>query len=196
MGDDRDTDRAARQARDEALIARLRDDDATALGELMRHYAIRLTAVAAAVSGSDSGAEEIVHDVMLALWDRRTSLDVRSNLSAYLTRATRNRSLNVRRHESSQQRIATNSALQDPDFTRAACNDAEAVLEAADVDARLRVALEHLSPSPREVFLLSWDAGLTYEEIAELLGITVRSVAKQMYRATSRLAECLPRRLL
>lgn len=194
VNDDRDfhsltvQDRVARESRDLALLDRIRAGDAKALDELARYYVVQLSAVASAVLKSSGLAEDAVQDVILAIWERRETLEVRSSVAGYLHRATYNRAANLARHERSQQRRKDRAADLDVDLPRVAQNDAELRLEEADLDRRLHAALRLIPPSPREVFLLSWQGGLTYEEIAHLLEITPRSVGKQMYRATQRLA--------
>jgi RNA polymerase sigma factor (sigma-70 family) len=189
-------DRTVRQLRDVALVERIRQNDADALDELARHYVVQLSAVASALLESTDLVQDVVQDVVLALWEHRARFDVRTNVAGYLHRAVYNRTISVLRHERSQRRTAGSAAELDTDLPRVARNDAEQRLEEADLDAQLQVALEHVPPSPRQVFLLSWEGGLTYEEIANLLGITTRSVSKQMYRATQRLALHFSRRSL
>jgi len=188
-----DLDDATRQRRDAALVARIRDGDADALGELIRYYALPLSAVASALLGANPWVDDVVQDVFLSLWEHRVSLTVRSNVAGYLRRAVRNRTLNVLRHERAHQRIA-DVAERDTDLPRVATNEGERRLDDADLDARLRTALRHVPPRPREVFLLNWEGGLSYQEIADLLGVTTRTVSQQMYRATQRLLLYFPRR--
>jgi RNA polymerase sigma-70 factor (ECF subfamily) len=149
---------------------------------------LSLSGLAAALLESNALVDDVVQDVFLYVWEHRATLDVRTNVLGYLQRAVYNRVFNVLRHERSQQRKTGNAADLDTDFPRVARNDAEQRLEDEDLEVRLRAALAHVPPSPRRVFLLSWQAGLTYREIAGLLGMTTRSVTKQMYRATQTLA--------
>jgi RNA polymerase sigma-70 factor (ECF subfamily) len=60
----------------------------------------------------------------------------------------------------------------------------------------LKGALDNLSPRGREVFLLSRDQGLTYPQIADTLGISVKTVETLMSRALKSLREQLLPRLL
>lgn len=173
---------------DAMLLERLRHGDTSALDELARRYMVPLSGIASAVVSSNALVDDVVQDVLLAVWEHRATLEVRTNLLGYLQRAVYNRALNVLRHERSQYRKATNAVVFGPETSRVAHNDAEGRLDAEDVQIRLQEALAHLPPSPRRVFLLSWQAGLSYGEIAQLLGITTRSVTKQMYRATQQLA--------
>jgi RNA polymerase sigma-70 factor (ECF subfamily) len=68
---------------------------------------------------------------------------------------------------------------------------ADAQLEAAELQRALERALATLAPGAREVFLLSRQRGLTYGEIAQALGISVKTVETQMGRALRALRDRL-----
>jgi len=176
------------------LVERIRQNDARALGELAQHYVVPLTALAASVLQSNALVEDVVQDVFFAIWEHRDTAELRPNVAGFLRRAVYNRAISTIRHERSQQRRAGDAGMLDVDWPRVAHNDAEQLLEEAELADQVVEALTHVSPSPRRVFLLSWESGLTYEEIADLLGITTRSVAQQMYRATQRIAQYFVRR--
>jgi RNA polymerase sigma-70 factor (ECF subfamily) len=73
--------------------------------------------------------------------------------------------------------------------------EAELALEDRELEQAYRAALEEVSPRGREVFLLSRDQGLTYPEIAELLGISVKTVETLMGRVLKALRARLEPRL-
>lgn len=127
-------------------------------------------------------AEEIAQDVMLELWRRRTSLTVETSLQAYLYRATRNRALNHVRHE----RVETESI---PYLERESAIDSPAPREMAEKEIRAAVqrAVAKLPDRCREVFGLSRNQGLKYSEIANALGISVKTVEAQMGKALAAL---------
>jgi RNA polymerase sigma-70 factor (ECF subfamily) len=131
-------------------------------------------------------AEEVVQDVMLEIWRRRENLEVPQSARAYLLQATRNRTLNhVRRRKIELAGEPRVSAAARPPLQA----DAFAVEE--EIDAALRAAVADLPDRCREVFELSRAQGLTYTEIAELLGISVKTVEAQMGKALRVLRERL-----
>jgi RNA polymerase sigma-70 factor (ECF subfamily) len=64
-------------------------------------------------------------------------------------------------------------------------------LAAADLQRSLHEAIAKLAPGAREIFLLSRQRGLTYNEIAMLLDISVKTVETQMSRALRALRQRL-----
>jgi RNA polymerase sigma-70 factor (ECF subfamily) len=180
-------DPAAVRARDVALLERIRQGDERALTELAHVYMPSLNAVATSVLGSSRDTEDILQEVLFSLWDSRATLVISDNVAGYLYRAVRNRALNLIHQQNAQRRREEHVMLGDSDTARLSWTAADAELDEQDVNHQLQSALSRVSPSIREVFLLSW-TGLTYEEIAGVLGITRGSVRTQMYRATQQLA--------
>jgi len=179
-------------ARDRALLARLREGDEAALETLMRTYAPQLGAIAYALIGRRDLAKDVVQDIFVALWEQRASLDIQQSLGGYLARSARNRALNAVRHERNQQRFSDPATQFDAETLIAAYNTGERTIDEDDYTAQVLRLLESIPPQPRRAFLLSWHGGLSYAEIAELLGIALPSVYQLMYRATRRLADILP----
>jgi RNA polymerase sigma-70 factor (ECF subfamily) len=170
---------------DPELLERLRAGDQNAFDSLFRTHYAQLVRVAESMLHERGSAEETVQDVMLELWRRRESLNVETSIRAYLFRATRNRALNRIRHE----RVlhASEPELARQGFAQPA--DAGAIQN--EIDGALRRALEDLPARCREVFELSRVHGLKYAEIADALGISVKTVEAQMGKALRMLRERL-----
>ena len=180
--------RTARALHDTELIARIAENDGNALDELLRIHARSLFNVAFRTLASEELAQDVVQDVFMRLWVIREKLEVQGSVGAYLTRAVRNRALNVRVHEQSQRNIERRTHA-DYDYIEPrvpATGDAEVL--SAEFRVALAEALTFLSPRVREVFLLRVDQDLSYAEISEVLDITIATVRTQMYRATQELS--------
>ena len=67
----------------------------------------------------------------------------------------------------------------------------EETIDTSVRDAKIWKAIDELPPKCREVFLLSKRDGLSNEEIAEEMGISIKTVKNQMTKAFSRLRESL-----
>ena len=179
---------------DRELLARLAGDESgarEAFDALFRTWYAPLVRAAEGVVRERAVAEELVQDVLLELWRRRTQLASDGTAQAYLFRSTRNRALNHLRHQLVAQRGAVHAA---PPESRDAAAPSELV--AGEIDQAVKRALEELTPRCREVFELSRTHGLRYAEIAQTLGVSVKAVEAQMGRALrtmrERLAPWLP----
>ncbi len=170
------------------LLDRLRRGDEGAFDAIFRaHYPGLVTFLDRLLRGRGE-AEEVAQEVMLELWRRRDGLDIRESLRAYLYRAARNRALNVLRHERVVEAAAPYARMAEAEPARAEPN----LLE-QELDAAVAAAVADLPERCREIFRLSRVDGLRYVEIAETLGISVKTVEAQMGRALRLLRERLAR---
>ena len=173
---------------DRELVERLRSGDGAeeAFDTMFRSWYAPLVRAAEAMLRDRAAAEEVVQDMMLALWRRRESLVVDESLRAYLYRATRNRALNHLRRQRVEQRGEPYAGDRN-----ATASIADSALGERELAEAIRDAVTSLPPRCREVFQLSRTHGLTYAEIATTLGISVKTVEVQMGKALRVLRERL-----
>lgn len=165
---------------DAALVRRIRAGDERALEEVFRaHYAGMATFVQRYVLAPDV-AEELVQDIFLKLWSRREQLSEIESFKTYLYRAVRNQALNWLRRRKLERRWEEEHGEESEPASLAAADDGAAEEE---VTVAVREAIDRLPPRCREIFLLSRDGGLTYNDIARTLEISVKTVETQMGRA-------------
>ena len=180
-GDDRSPD-----ARDleQDWVERVRRGDTAALEEMFGAYGGRLCAFAHRWTRSRDTAEEIVQDIFLAIWRNREQWTLGAGmLKPYLFRATRNRVTNEMRRARVAERFAEQSVHED--FAGAVGRRAatpEEEMRQAELRRSVSEAVAALPDRAREIFLLNREQGLTYAEIAALLGVTVKTVEYHMAR--------------
>ena len=167
-----------------ALARRVTEGDEAAFERIFRTYYARLVSFAYAKVDSLALAEEMVQEVFLQIWARREQWTVERSLAAYLFRAVRNRVLNARRSLRLETSYATAAACEIEVETPERSDDR---LDDAEIGAALAHALALLPDRPRQVFLLSRRQGLSYAEIAEVLGIAMKTVEMHMGRALAQL---------
>ena len=170
------------------FLARLRLGDGDAFERLFRAWYAPLADYAARLVASADAAEDVVQDVFVAIWERRAELPDAGKLAAYLYRSVRNRGLNVIRGQATASR-----AVAQMDADPAVQPVVHERFEQEEVAAAVAAALESLAPRTREVFLLSRNQGLTYAQIAETLGISVKTVETLMGRGLRELRRQLLR---
>jgi len=176
----------------DTLVDRLRAGNATALREIYEQYYRPLWELAYTLTSKDV-AEDIVHDVFMAIWHRRTTLVVRDGMRAYLYGAVRHRALNVLRHERLVERrnravdpeVGTIPGMGNGVETPAQHTEATALQEA------LRVAVEALPLGQRDAIMLHWRHGLSNAEIAAVMGTTTNATTVQIARARAALRKSL-----
>jgi RNA polymerase sigma-70 factor (ECF subfamily) len=167
------------------LLRRLKAGADDAFDTIFREHYPGLVVSATRLLGERALAEEVAQDVLLELWRRRESLVLTGPIRAYLQQATRNRALNRLRQARTAQRgeIYLRGPSEPP------ASDARAI--SVELQSAVTKAMAALSAPQREVFEMNRQRGMTYNEIAELLGISVKSVEARMGRALKLLREAL-----
>jgi len=158
--------------RDREWIARIRAGDYDAFVAFFRAYYGPAREFATRLLSSPDEAEDIVQDVFFAIWQRRESWVVTSKLASYVYGAVRNRAIAQFRHRRVRGRVeGLLSAMLD---RKTNCADDE--LMAADLEAAIRRGIDQLPPRCREVYELRWYHQLSYVEIAQIVGISMKTV--------------------
>lgn len=165
------------------VIARVRAGDSAALGAIFHAFVLPLCAYAARAVRSRETAAELVQDVFYRIWRGRANWEVGRSLRAYLYRATRNRALDYLRHERLERRWAEH-VVREPDAQdRPRVVPADEAVETQEMVSALSRALDGLPERRRLVFVLRWREGLSHQEIADRMGVTVKTVENQLTRA-------------
>ena len=138
-------------------------------------------------------AKDLVHDAFLLLWRQRQQVDLGgASAKSYLFTIARYRSLDYLRRQRCEQHWQRRYA--DPLMSEAEpafAPDPYRELAASETAAAIRHAVETLPPRQREVLLLRWQRQASYDEIAETLGISPKTVAAHVGRAIQHLRELL-----
>ncbi len=128
-----------------------------------------------------------MQDVFLALWQRRHALERRDSIAAYLFTSVRNAALNQLKHREVARRFRRDAALAAAPRPVAA----DEVAHHNELAEALEAAIADLPEKARLALTLSRDAGLTYAQIAETLGVSVKAVEANVSRALRLLRERL-----
>lgn len=154
--------------------------NAQAFETMVREHYGRLCAFAFRLLGSRDQAEDVVHEVLLRVWRDRDRFEFRDPL-AYLYRAVRNQVISEHRKSGTRSRLLEERARTEsvtphlPDLAAVVEHD-----ELAEAAAR---AVASLPERCRLVYTMRREQGLSYEEIALVLGVTIKTVENQMNRA-------------
>jgi RNA polymerase sigma-70 factor (ECF subfamily) len=157
-----------------SLVERLQAKDPEAFARLYDQYAGLLFRIGYSLLGDTSEAEDLVHDVFMGLPRALITFEGRGSFEGWLKRvATRTGLMKLRQARSRSARIQLQGwAL--PRFQRP-----------PDVDTALdlEVALRQVRPTLRAAFVLREVQGYSYEEVADLLGISTGAAKVRVLRA-------------
>ena len=156
------------------LLRRVADSDETAFSQLFHAYHQRLGAYVYRLTESQTAAQEIVQDVFVKIWMKRSMLIDIQDFSAYLFKAARNHVFNYLRKIA---RERTQQALLEASLPAA---PVEAGVVEVDYHQRLDEAIDHLPQQQQRVYRLHRQEGLSHAEIATRLQLSVETVKKHM----------------
>lgn len=172
---------------DTQILHRLRSGDEHAYETIYLRYHKRLYSFAYTYLKSRELSEDAVQETFIKLWENRSSIS--TNIKGYLFTITRNHVLNmIRNHKK--------TVLKSIQFERQKASTSsrtEYVVLYSEYQAILHEGLEKLSKGKREIFNMKSELGLTNQEIADKLDITVHTVKSQYYQATNFIRDYLSR---
>lgn len=151
-------------------------------------YFNRLSQFAITIVKSELLAEEIVIDVFLKLWENSKTLEIINNIETYLYISVRNKSINVlKREQKFHFDILEDSHIQLVDYIPSAESD----LIEYEMFGALNEAVMQLPPKCKIIFKLIREDGLSRNEVAHILNISVKTVDNQIAIAIKKIAEKL-----
>lgn len=136
---------------------------------------------------NEEWAQEIVLDVFMRLWEKRALLPEVHSIEDYCFILTKNASLNYLEKESRHIAVSTDR-LPEP---AGEADSPEDTLISEELFSRYVKALDRLPERCREVFIRIREEKQSYAQVAEELGISVKTVDAQLQKALTRLREML-----
>ena len=168
---------------DEELIRLLNNDNREAFEQLYHRHWFHLYQSAFYILRETAASKDVVQDIFIWLWENRTTLDI-SNVKGYLKAAVRFKVANCIRSGNIRESFFNEVSKLNPGEPSTSTDD---VVSLKELQTIIRKAILQLPDKCREVYLLSRDEGLTNRQIAERLGISVKTVEAQMSIALKRL---------
>lgn len=150
-----------------------------ALAAILRRYWTPIVTYAARYVGSDDAAQDIAQEAFTRLWQQRHEWIAERPVHPFLYRVAHNLAQNERRHR----RVRAQWERAQRSRPVATAPSAAQLYEANVLHDRIERAITALPERRRQVFVLSRFDGLSYREIAEVLGISIQTVANQMSAA-------------
>jgi RNA polymerase sigma-70 factor (ECF subfamily) len=132
-------------------------------------------------------AEEVVQSAFITVWEKRKTLDIQTSFKSYLYRIVRNGCLNVIKHEKIKQQHVTHELA----VMEVSSESVSQKVHASELELKITEAMKALPEQCRLVFQLSRFEELKYQEIADQLEISVKTVENHMGKALKIMREQL-----
>lgn len=167
------------------LLEKLKNDDQSAFTIIFTKYYPDLVRFSYSFTRNSDASEEIVQEVFLKFWENRNSLVIHNSLKSFLLKTVQNRSIDCLRHENITNKYAS-IVLEHPLLSE---NDTENYILHSELEANFNHAMGKIPLQYSEAFRMSRIETLSYQEIAQKLGISVRTVEVRISKALSLLRE-------
>lgn len=134
----------------------------------------------------DADVDDVLQVAFLELWNRRTDINTAAHVRAFMFRSVYTQALNVLKHRGVVRKYSTaatemenqRTALLSPDACDVAFN-----MACKELSNKLTNAIEQLPPKSKEAFTLSYLHDMKNKDIAQEMGISVRTVDAHIYNA-------------
>jgi len=166
---------------------RTRNNDISAFEELFRKYYPGLVNYAYGFIKDMDASEEIVQDFFYNYWKNRKEINIKFSIKSYLYRSIRNNSLKYLEALAVRRRYADRVI----DAAKVHSGYENMDLEVKELNELIEHTLKELPERCVQIFRMSRFEGLKYEEIAEELSVSVKTVEANMGKALKLLRERL-----
>ena len=165
--------------RDTEIARRIRNGDTGQFESLFRSSYVSLVRFAKTMIKDHDTAEEIVQDLFFRLWKDKENLKIESSLNGYLFRSVHNRCLHFIEHK----RVIARH-VEEISYSQSENQESPSdILNYKELQEKIARIIEKLPERCGKIFTMSRFEGLKYNEIAEKLSVSVKTVEANMGKA-------------
>ena len=191
---DRQSGSTAQSGSDRELLQGFLAGDQTAFGELIRRHAALVMGVCQRILQNSSDAEDAFQATFLVLSRKSKSVEWQESIAGWLHNTARRTAIKMKALSLRRREVESQAARERNGDNETATTNPELRVSLCEMGEILDRELAGLPARFREVFLLSQVEGLTRDEVAERLGVTVATVKDRLERGRAQLRIRLLRR--
>lgn len=185
MGEE--TDRPTTDTADATLLEALRQGSGSAFEALYERYRSRIYYNMLKIVRSEAIAEELLQDVFMKVWELRERIDPSQSFKAFLFRISGNLAIDFYRREARQRIIEAAAVLAEDE----GYEHVQQHIDFKEAEALLGEAIAKLPPQRQRVFRMIRMEGRSYEEVADALSISRKTVQDHVVKANQWLRDSL-----
>ena len=168
----------------EEILRQLQTDDDTVLKSLFQQHYLSVCKSIHRLVRDKATTEDIAQGVFIKFWEKRKQLNITSSVAAYLHRMGMNEAISfLRRKKYFEPEEVIEHAVPNNLYS------GEEQLLQTELQEKITEAINSLPPKCRAIFQLSRFEGLTYQQIATKLDLSIKTVENQMGKALRVLRE-------
>jgi RNA polymerase sigma-70 factor, ECF subfamily len=159
------------------LILLIQKDDRVAFYNIYERYSKRLYGFVLRYIKLKEDAEEIVQVVFVKIWESRNKIDAYTSFESFLFTIAYNTTISLLRKRTNEKKFLDHlKSLQQPVNSLNLIDE----IHFNELNERVQSLLDDLTPRQKEIFQLSREEGLSHDEIAKKLDISINTVKKHM----------------
>jgi RNA polymerase sigma-70 factor (ECF subfamily) len=166
------------------LQSRVALGDTSAFRQIFDGLFSNLTKFSFSFVHSKEAATEIVDELFVQLWIKRADIMKINDLRVYLYTATKNASLN---YISKKVKQIENEPYENLQVQMTDLVSPEQIMITKEILQKIKEAVDSLPPRCKLIFKFVREDGLSYSEVAEILGLSIKTIDSQMVIAVSRI---------
>jgi len=167
------------------VFKKIKEGNIQAFETLFRTYYEPLCRYAYSLVEDMNTAEEIVQELFYTLWKERQNLQIFTSVNGYLYRSVKNKSLQFLEHK----RVRENYQKIYIENTNFETSTPQEELEYKELEQQIEETLVHLPERRQKIFLMHRMERKKYNEIAQELQISVKTVEAEMSKALRELRD-------
>jgi RNA polymerase sigma-70 factor (ECF subfamily) len=196
--------RAREAEEDRALIAKAQAGDTAAFRSLVERHQRRAFAIAYSLVRDENDARELVQDAFLRVFKGLGTFQGGSSFFTWLYRIVTNLSIDLMRKpgraagsvhvgesESNERAEQDGDSVDFPLLSKIDGSDPVDVLRRREIGARIQSALDALPPYHRSVIVMREVEGLSYDEMAHVMGVSKGTIMSRLFHARQKLQRAL-----
>ena len=164
---------------DSTIITLLKQGSEKVFETVFKDHFKSLHAYAHTFLKDDELAEEVVQNVFCRIWEKRDQLKPEGSIKAYLYRSVHNESLNYLKH----QKVKASFQVYYADEMENASNQPSEKVMVNELERHIHKAINELPQQCRTIFQLSRFEHLKYQQIADEMGLSIKTIENQMGKA-------------
>lgn len=164
---------------DAKYVECLKNNDFHAFDFLFKKYSESLYSFVLGITHDSFAAEEVTQIVFIKIWQKKAQINEYFSFKSFLFSITYNETISWLRKEKSEKKRISELAQKGELYS----NETEQMVELKILEGIANRLIEEIPPKRREIFRLSREFGYSNKEIAEHLGISVKTVEGQITSA-------------
>lgn len=171
----------------QTLLLQLKQGNEPAFNKLYLSYSKLLYKKIRRLVKDESVADEVLQDLFLKVWEKRVQIDPAQSFVSFLYTVANNLVYDYFRKVAKDKRLQARLLINAVDYYM----QTEEALIGKETSTMIQQAIDNLSEARKKVFILCKIEGKSYQEVADILGISVATVNSHMVYAIRFIKEYL-----